>query len=163
MTRPSKRGISTGAGLLLVLGLLVAGDVRAQDLGVEPEGWAYKMAAELLSPFCPGRTLAECPSPNAESLRLWIIVQEAAGRSRSDVEDELYARYGDDIRSAPRAEGFGVTAYAFPILAFVGGGGFLAWFLRRQAGGDDDDDPPPPAVGDLDPELARQVDEDLAS
>jgi cytochrome c-type biogenesis protein CcmH/NrfF len=150
-----------GAGLVLVCGLLFAGDLAAETPLVEPEGWAYKMAAEMLSPFCPGRTLAECPSPNAESLRLWIITQEAAGRTRTDVEEELYARYGDDIRSAPRAEGFGLTAYALPILAFVGGGGFLAWFLSRKGGSDDDDDLPPPAVADLDPELARQVDEEI--
>jgi cytochrome c-type biogenesis protein CcmH/NrfF len=156
----SNRWRRTGAGLVLVWGLLAAGSALAEEPGFEPEGWAYKMAAELLSPFCPGRTLAECPSPNAESLRLWIITQEAAGRSRADVEEELYARYGDDIRSAPRAEGFGLTAYVLPILAFVAGGGFLAWFLKRQTGGHADD-PPPPAVADLDPELLRQVDEEL--
>lgn len=152
-------------GLVCGLALLCAGPVAAEDAIVEPEGWAYKMAAEMLSPFCPGRTLAECPSPNAESLRLWIIMQEAAGRTQTDVEEELYARYGDDIRSAPRAEGIGLTAYALPIVAFVGGGGFLAWFLRRNTGGDDDDDdaPPPPAVADVDPELLRQVDEELGA
>ncbi len=151
-------------GLTLALAFACAGSAAAEDAVVEPEGWAYKMAAELLSPFCPGRTLAECPSPNAESLRLWIIMQEAAGRSQADVEEELYARYGDDIRSAPRAEGIGLTAYALPIVAFVGGGGFLAWFLRRHTGGDPgDDDAPPPAVADVDPELLRRVDEELGA
>jgi cytochrome c-type biogenesis protein CcmH/NrfF len=136
----SNRWRRTGAGLVLVWGLLAAGPALAEEPGFEP--------------------VAECPSPNAESLRLWIITQEAAGRSRADVEEELYARYGDDIRSAPRAEGFGLTAYVLPILAFVAGGGFLAWFLKRQTGGHADD-PPPPAVADLDPELLRQVDEEL--
>ena len=44
--------------------------------------WVYDVANELMSPFCPGRTLADCPSPDAASLRMWIAVQAAAGRSR---------------------------------------------------------------------------------
>lgn len=125
----------------------------------EPEGWAYEMAGEMLSPFCPGVTLAECSSGHAESLRLWIIVQEAAGRTRADVEAELHERYGDAIRSAPRAEGIGLTAYALPILAFLGGGGFLAWFLRRSRNVASQ---PPVATSNLDPDLARIVDEEIA-
>jgi len=85
----------------------------------------------MMSPFCPGRTLADCPSPQADSLRMWILVQESAGRSRQDVEAELLERYGDVILAAPRAEGFGIAAYAIPLLAFVAGGGLIVWLLRR--------------------------------
>lgn len=113
---------------------LVLGLCLALSLGVavaEPEGWAYDMANDLMSPFCPGRTLAECPSPQADELRLWIIVQEAGGRSREDVEQELYARFGDVLRSAPEARGIGIAAYALPVAVFVGGGLLVVWVLRR--------------------------------
>jgi cytochrome c-type biogenesis protein CcmH/NrfF len=146
------RGIALGV-LLLGLALPATADPA------EPEGWAYELWHELMSPFCPGRSLADCPSPQAESLRAWILVQEATGRSQADVETELLERYGDVILSAPRAEGIGLAAYAIPALAFVVGGVWVGVFLRRstRAGSA----PPRPVAEALDPELARLVDEDL--
>ncbi|MEM7409127.1 MAG: cytochrome c-type biogenesis protein CcmH [Myxococcota bacterium] len=152
------------AGVMVAMLLALAADgTAAQEAADDPEGpppWAYAMAGELLSPFCPGRTLTECPSPQAESLRMWIIVQAAAGRSRQDIEAELYERYGDDIRSTPRTDGIGITAYLLPAFAFFGGGGLLAWFLvmatRRGGGGGGGDGAPPPAP--LDAEQERRLD-----
>ena len=123
----------------------------------EPEGWAHTLSREMMSPCCPGRSLADCPSPQAESLRLWIVVQESTGRSRADVEAELYERYGDAIRGAPRAEGSGICAYAIPVLAFAAGGVLVVAFLRRRTRGGGG----PVAAPALDPELARIVDREL--
>ena len=151
------RRLGAGAAALLAA-VALAGAAFAQ--AAEPEGWAYALADEIMSPFCPGRTLDDCPSPQAESLRLWLIVQEAAGRSRDDVLAQLYERYGDVIRPAPRAEGIGITAYVFPALVFVAGGILVAWYLRRQTRVEPalETTPAPPA----DPELERIVDEELA-
>jgi cytochrome c-type biogenesis protein CcmH/NrfF len=122
--------------------------------------WAYELPSQLMSPFCPGRSLADCPSPDAASLRMWIVVQAAAGRTRADVEDELYARYGEVIRAAPKAEGFGTAAYLIPIAVFAAGGALVAWFLRRAtrraAAG------PTPAPAPLDPDAERKLDEALS-
>jgi cytochrome c-type biogenesis protein CcmH len=126
------------------------------------EGWAYDLMNELMSPYCPGRLLADCPSPQAQTLRMWLIVQEAAGRPRAEVEAEVIARYGEEhVLGAPRAEGFGLTAYALPALAVLAGGGLLVWFLRRQTRAPPT--PKPVAAGPpLDPELERLLDERLA-
>ena len=93
---------------------------------------------------------------------MWLIVQEAAGRPRAEVEAEVVARYGESILGAPRAEGFGLAAYAVPAAAFVAGGGLLALVPA----------PPDPQArrrpvalapsAPLDPELERLVDEKLA-
>jgi cytochrome c-type biogenesis protein CcmH/NrfF len=139
------------------LALLLAVSAAAAD---EPEGWAYEIAHELMSPFCPGRTLADCPSGYAESLRLWIIVQEAAGRSRADVENELYERYGDIMRPAPRAEGLGLAAYVVPSAIILLGASLVAAFLRYHSR-KPDPAPAPPAAS-RDPELERIIDEELA-
>jgi len=169
-------GVLAGiAGLVLGLGLAPAGPVGADEplpavtnaseppVQPVPDGWAYDLANRLMSPFCPGRTLAECPSPQAESLRMWIVVQEASGRSKDDVLEELYARYGDEVRSTPRAEGFGTAAYVIPVVAFLVGGVLVGVFLYRwtHRGGGDGDGPPPPTPV-LDPELERRLDEELA-
>jgi cytochrome c-type biogenesis protein CcmH/NrfF len=157
-------GIATaksGLGRGIVLGVLLLGlALPAAAQSAEPEGWGYELSHEIMSPFCPGRSLADCPSPQAESLRAWIVIQEATGRSRADVEAELLERFGDVILSAPRAEGIGLAAYAIPVLAFLAGGVLVGVVLRRitRAGSA----PAAPAAESLDPELARLVDEDLA-
>jgi cytochrome c-type biogenesis protein CcmH/NrfF len=117
------------------------------------------MPNELMSPFCPGRTLADCTSPQAASLRMWITVQAAAGRTRSDVEEELTERYGDVLRPAPRAEGIGIAAYAFPVIAFLAGGVVVFVFLRRQTRGSAKTTP---VADPTDPDLERIIDEELA-
>lgn len=157
---------------LMGLGLLLALALCAGACAKDDSDWAYDIASELLSPYCPGRTLAECPSPQAGELRAWISVQAAAGRTREDVVEELYERFGNQIRATPKVEGFGVTAYALPIVAFLLGGVLVVVALRRMTGGGNADppdaaDPPsggggaPPARSEEDSELERIVDEEL--
>lgn len=151
----------SAVAMALLVAAFLAGPVAAEE--TQPEGWAYELAGYLMSPYCPGRTLSDCPSPQAQDLRMWIIVQEAAGRSRAEVEEDLYARFGDVIRPAPKAEGFGLAAYAIPVVGFLAGGLLVALFLRRQTlRGDEPAAAPPAPAGALDPELERLVDEDLA-
>jgi cytochrome c-type biogenesis protein CcmH/NrfF len=160
------------AWIAAALALCAAAPVAADEGPAQPPtqgrsadaGWAYRLPGELMSPFCPGRTLADCPSPSAESLRLWLVVQEAAGRSKDDVEAELIARYGDVIRQAPKAEGMGLAAYVVPVVAFAAGGLLVAFFLRRVLGGGPASGSPAPGppAAPLDPELERIVDRDLA-
>ena len=147
------------AGIFAAL-LLVASTATAEDeVAAAPEGWAYQLARDLMSPFCPGRTLSACTSPQADDLRMWLIVQEASGRSREDVEAELFERYGDVLRPAPRATGFGLAAYVFPVIAFLAGGVVVAVFLRRQTRAVAT---PEPSLRPLDPELERLIDQELA-
>jgi cytochrome c-type biogenesis protein CcmH/NrfF len=95
--------------------------------------WAYAMAHDLMSPYCPGRTLAECPSPQATTLRFEILMQAAAGASEDEVREMLASRFGDVLLAAPRAEGWGLSAYAIPIVFFVLGGPVVFWIIRRLA------------------------------
>lgn len=115
----------TRLAALTLLGLALA-------LSAGAEEWRFDAYNEVMSPFCPGRTLADCPSPQAAQLREWIAAQEAAGRDRADVQAELSALYGDAIRSTPRASGFGLAAYVIPVVLFLVGGGILFVFLRRS-------------------------------
>lgn len=144
-----------------ILGVLALAAVFAAPAGAPAaEGWGYEMWGELMSPYCPGRTLADCPSAQADQLRMWILMQEAAGRTRADVESELIERFGDDIRSTPKPEGFALTAYAVPVVLFLLGGAVVALFLRRQTQRPAGAAPPPPAA--LDPELERAIDDEFA-
>lgn len=151
----------TLAGLLLSLALALVALAAGAPSAQADKGWAYDLMNELMSPYCPGRPLADCPSPQAQTLRMWLIVQEAAGRPRAEVEAEVVARYGESVLSAPKAEGIGLAAYVMPGIAFLAGGGLLFWFLRRQTR----TKPTPNAVtagAPIDPELERLLDERLA-
>ena len=113
-----------------------------------------------MSPYCPGRSLVECPSQAATELRLWIQAQERAGAPRAEVEAVLFERFGDQLRHAPRAEGFGLWAYLVPAGALLAGGALVLSFLRRQRRPGPEPRPPPPP---RDPELERRLDEELGA
>lgn len=178
------RAVSTGpamtrrvAQVAILLGLILAVPARGQSLADEssasggPPPWAYSMAHDLMSPFCPGRTLASCPSPQADQLRQWILFQAAAGQTREQIEESLFERFGDTVRSAPKAEGgWGISAYAIPIGGFSFGLAFVGWMLTRLARAGPELVPTPlsakPAastgVAISDAELKRLVDEEFA-
>jgi cytochrome c-type biogenesis protein CcmH len=114
-----------------------------------------------MSPFCPGRTLPDCPSPQAAELQRWIREQERLGRSRGDVETELVTQFGDVILQSPRASGFGLAAYVIPVVLLVAGGSLLVYFLRRQTRASVVTAAPPAGLRPVDPELERLLDNEL--
>ncbi len=141
------------------------------------EGYAYDLAAELMSPYCPGRTVASCPSPQAAELIQWISMQEAAGASEDEVVEMLIERFGEEILGAPPAEGITLWAYVFPVVGFLVFGGVAVLVLSRIVGGGASTDadaevaspdvspapvPATPSAGGSDDELAALVDAELA-
>jgi cytochrome c-type biogenesis protein CcmH/NrfF len=134
--------------------LLAAGAAWAE------KPWSEQLAHELMSPYCPGRSLTECPSPQATELRLWIQAQERAGVPREQVETRLFEQFGDQLRHGPRAEGWGLWAYLVPAAALAAGAVLVFVFLRRQGRSA----PAPPAAAPRrDPELERRLDEELGA
>jgi cytochrome c-type biogenesis protein CcmH len=138
--------------------------------------WAYDLAGELMSPFCPGRTVASCPSPQATELIQWIAMQEAAGATREEVIAMLVERHGEEILGAPPAKGITLWAYVFPVLGFAGFGLIAFRVLRRIVAPAEPASPDSaapsesmpsagrarPAGGSPDSELARIIDAELA-
>lgn len=130
------RAASRRVGLLLAF-LLGAGMLSSSAAAEAPprgdeSTYGYALAHELMSPFCPGRTLAACPSEQATELRQWILLQEAAGATREDVIAVLESRYGDVIKSSPEAEGWGLAAWLLPGGALIVGAILAALGLRRM-------------------------------
>jgi cytochrome c-type biogenesis protein CcmH/NrfF len=134
------RGVALAFALWVVTATAASGQGLADDASGSgasgPPAWAYQMAHDLMSPFCPGRTLAACPSPQADQLRQWILFQAAAGQSQEELEATLFERFGDVLLSAPKAEGgWGISAYAIPIGGFLLGGPLVAFVIFRMARG----------------------------
>jgi len=154
-----------------LLGLTVS---FAPDANAETESWGYSLAHELMSPYCPGRTLAACTSGQAAELRQWILLQEAAGASREEVVSVLEQRFGDVIRSSPEPEGWGLAAWLLPGAVLLLGAlvvvgvlrGMVAKPARELSEASRVPSPLPPTGGlapRTDAEIARLVDEELAA
>jgi len=144
--------------LALVLLALVA--LASAASAASDGGFSRELESELMSPYCPGRSLIECPSPQATELRLWIQAQEEAGVSRSDVEARLFEQFGDQLRHSPRAEGWGLWAYLVPGLAMLAGGVLVLGFLRRRPAALA---AAPASAARVDPELAREIERELGA
>lgn len=62
-----------------------------------PDLILQSLSNDLMSPYCPGRTIASCPSPQARQLEDHILAEAKAGKSRDQIESALVARFGDEI------------------------------------------------------------------
>jgi cytochrome c-type biogenesis protein CcmH/NrfF len=106
-----------------------------------------------MSPYCPGRTLADCPSPDAAVVREEIRARLSRGESEGEVRALLESRFGEDVRGLPR-DAFGWTA---PIVILVTGAGLLALALRSLSRRDARGSSPVRAS----PELERELDAEI--
>lgn len=121
------------------------------------------LAREIMSPYCPGLALSDCPSPPAAELRAWIREQEAAGIPRETVRAQLFAQYGDKLLQRPRAQGIGLLAYAIPVGAIIIGALVLGVYFLRRANKESTVQPEPELQAQpQSDELARAVDAEIA-
>ena len=116
--------------LLLTGGVLaapVAGEAEPHSSDPELARHAHQIAQDLMSPFCPGRTLADCPSPSALAVREQIRALLGSGASEAEIRERLGAAYGDAIVGVPR----GAIGWLIPILLLLAGAATLMLVLRR--------------------------------
>ncbi len=160
MTGKIVRGmLAASAALAISSGSVIAQETAGQEAAAI-ETNASHIFSTLMSPFCPGRLIANCPSSAAAELREKIRGQLAQGATVEEITNDLYATYGDGIRSMPEATGFGLLAWAAPGAFFVVAGVFLALWIRSTARKS-----APPAGTDaeeLDAESAALLEEELA-
>ena len=160
MTGKIVRGmLAASAALAISSGSVIAQETADQEAAAV-ETNASHIFSTVMSPFCPGRLIANCPSPAAAELREEIRGQLAQGATVEEITNELYATYGDEIRSMPEAKGFGLLAWAAPGAFFVVAGVFLALWMRSTAR----KGAPPAGTGteELDAESAALLEEELA-
>jgi cytochrome c-type biogenesis protein CcmH/NrfF len=62
-----------------------------------PEQILSELSNDLMSPYCPGRTIASCPSEQARKLEDHILAEAQAGKSRTEIEQDLVATFGQEI------------------------------------------------------------------
>jgi len=151
----------TRAGICLAAaGVLLAAGAVAQTSQEQVDRESGRLFDQVMSPFCPGRTLTNCPSPEAAVLRDGITEQLRAGATPDEIWEDLYEMYGDQVRSVPRASGFNLLAWIIPGLFFAIGAWMLVrWLLPRWSRSE----PPPAAESErLDAELEERLKSELS-
>lgn len=75
-----------------------------QELEPEEAQRASAIARRTMSPFCPGRTLADCPSQYAAEWRQDIRQMVAEGRTPEEIQAEFARRAGGDLSGIPHRD-----------------------------------------------------------
>ncbi len=121
---------------------------------------AADISAEVMSPFCPGRTLSSCPSPNAtawrEEIRTWL----RQGDTPQEIQKRLEKRVGKDLSGGPS----GSMSWGLPVGIGVGSVIFLALAASRLLRREDDEPAPPKGKKrpkEDDASLDARIDEEL--
>jgi cytochrome c-type biogenesis protein CcmH/NrfF len=94
-----------------------------------PDEIATRVSEEIMSPFCDGVTLHDCPSAEADELRLEISTWARAGMTEAQILARLEDRYGSIISGSPSSP----VAWVIPLLA-AAAGVVLVGFLARRWG-----------------------------
>jgi cytochrome c-type biogenesis protein CcmH len=93
---------------------------------------AQRIFTSLMSPFCPGLTVAACPSPGADEIRQEVRRRLGRGESRAAIVDALVSVYGEQLLGAPPAKKWGLALWIPPAVILLAGGTLLTLWLRRR-------------------------------
>jgi cytochrome c-type biogenesis protein CcmH len=143
---------------------LVALAALAPVAGAAQQASLAEIEEEVMCPVC-GTLLQLAEAPQAQRQKAFISRLIEEGKSEQQIKDALVAEYGDEVLALPEREGFNLSAYLVPIVAFLLAAvalavGVMRW--RRAGGGPSNPDGPagrPRPSGEetdrLDADLAR--------
>lgn len=133
---------------IAVLGGLALG--VALTSGPDPDAvpTSDEVAGRMMSPFCPGLTLDECPSDQASRLRAEVDEMVRRGDTNAEIDRWIVDNFGEVALARPG----GSLAWVAPPLAVLAGLGVVMLFLRRRTGGGEAGPEPSAMV----PELSEQ-------
>jgi cytochrome c-type biogenesis protein CcmH len=140
------------AGLLLVVALAAPAAAPA----TERHPTQNELEGEIMCPVC-GTTLDQSDAAVAQQMKMFISSRIAAGDTKSQIEDQLVARFGEQVLAAPPKHGFNLLAWLLPLIGLavaIPVVGYVAWRWSRAR--------PPDDGAPLDPELDRRLDQELA-
>lgn len=148
-------------GAVLLLALVVA----APALANERHPTLGELEHEVMCPTC--KTLLELShAPVADRMRAFIRKRIAAGDSKSRIEAELVAEFGEGVLAAPPRRGFGLIAWVLPFAGLFGAGAVVATVAYRwKSEGDAEAALAETAASGrtrLEAELDRRLDRELA-
>jgi cytochrome c-type biogenesis protein CcmH len=91
-----------------------------------------EVQGNIMSPYCPGRLLKDCPSSAARNLKLDLKSRILEGENSEEILEDLYTDFGEEMRAAPKAEGVGILAWLAPVVFLAVGFLILLFWLGLQ-------------------------------
>ncbi|MFN2469468.1 MAG: cytochrome c-type biogenesis protein CcmH [Gaiellaceae bacterium] len=116
-----------------------------------------ELEGEIMCPVC-GTTLDQSDAAIARQMKMFIASRINASDSKSEIEDALVARFGEEVLAAPPKEGFNLLAWVLPLAGLGVAIPLLAWGAWRWSRGREPDAEP----ASLEPELEHRLDRELA-
>jgi cytochrome c-type biogenesis protein CcmH len=113
----------------------------------------------IMSPYCPGQSLANCGSDAAEVLRLDIRERLAGGESPEAIIASLVEQFGESVLAEPPNRGFARLAWIGPFAILLAGAVLVLVYLRRHTIRLDKT----AGKGEIDPVVRARVEEELRS
>lgn len=110
---------------MFTLIVMLVGSVYAESTTevrqAELDRRALELYQQVMSPFCPGRALSDCPSSKAHDLKSEMRRELEAGTPPDQILSGVFAKYGDQYRAVPGFSGFALLAWVAPIVFLVTG------------------------------------------
>lgn len=122
---------------VIVFALFIA-SLHSSQAFAENEGHisrvTQEVSMEIYSPFCPGKTLAMCPSPNAAEVRMDIQNMARTGMTVDQIKEKVVIQYGEEFRlvDPPLLDNVGLMGILFG--GMLGAGGVVWMWSRRRKG-----------------------------
>ena len=136
----------------LVIALLLAAPALASS-----EDIANDVSHNVMSPYCEGVTLHDCPSQEALELRARIATWADQGLTKSQIIDRLVDEFGPQIRAVPEVGGTGLFAWVLPGLGLAIGISLAVILARRFSRRT----PPPTTTDQITAEQRARLDAEL--
>jgi cytochrome c-type biogenesis protein CcmH len=147
--------VHPGRALLVTLALFVLLVPAAAASDRHPT--QGELEGEVMCPTCH-TTLDQSDAPVAQRMKAFIARRIAAGDTRTEIENELVATFGESVIARPRTHGFDLLAWLLPLAGIAAAAaviGVAAWRWTKTSRRPEASEPP------LDAELERRVDEEL--
>ena len=125
-----------------------------------------EVEAEMMCLCGCGQTVKNCPHENcgfAVPARKQIATLVNEGKTKKEIFDFFVNKYGEEILSAPRKQGFNLIGYIMPFAALLAAAALIMVIIKSWTGRGikDEEETLPEARQDKDPELDRLVEDEL--
>jgi cytochrome c-type biogenesis protein CcmH len=117
--------------VLLLLILSVAAPAQDAIYDEEVLRQARAIYNQIMSPYCPGKTLSNCSSGGAEQMRIDIRNRLSEGEPPEMIMASLVEEWGESVLAAPKNEGVGRLAWFTPFVAILFGLVVIVAFVHR--------------------------------
>lgn len=168
MSERFRRCVRAAVWLFVTVISVAAASGYAQTAREDLDRKAYDLYQQVFSPFCPGRSLNDCPSSKAHDLKAEMRRKLEQGVPPEVILEDVFAQFGDQYRAVPAYQGFGRLVWWAPVL-FVLSGAIIALVAARgrksvqQPGSQKGDTIGKNQSGSEQDELRKRIEQELAA